>query len=87
MSLWKVADESASALAAHFYRARLGIGKTQSTEAQSLQSAMLATRQDLADGKIITAHNELLDDNPAHWAPFVLLGDGDFLAHAQTTDH
>jgi CHAT domain-containing protein len=81
MSLWKVADESTSVLAGHFYRALLGINGQPSTAAQALQLAMKATRKDLADGKVITKKNELLEDHPAHWAPFLLLGEGGFLAH------
>jgi CHAT domain-containing protein len=76
MSMWKVADEAAAHLASQFYTNWLGLNGPAKTAAHALQAAMLATRADLAAGKVITSRHEVLDDHPAHWAPFLLLGDG-----------
>jgi CHAT domain-containing protein len=75
MSMWKVADEAAARLAHHFY-AELLRKQGIATAAQALRAAMRATRKDLASGSVVTSRHEVLDDHPAHWAPFLLLGDG-----------
>lgn len=80
MSLWKVADEATAVLAGYFYQALLSRENPPVDAATALQRAMLATRDDLAAGRIVTLRNEVMDDHPAHWAPFLLLGDGGFNA-------
>jgi CHAT domain-containing protein len=75
LSLWRVADAAAVELAGHFYRAALGIDQPAADAAKALQIAMLATRASLRAGRIRTAEGEVLDDHPAHWAPFALVGE------------
>jgi hypothetical protein len=75
LSLWRVADAAAVDLAGHFYRAALGIDRPAADAATALQIAMLATRASLRAGRIRTAKGEVLDDHPAHWAPFALVGE------------
>lgn len=81
MSMWKVADEAAARLTHHFYRGLLGLDGAPKDAAHALEAAMLATRADLAGGRVVSARNEVLDDHPAHWAPFLLLGDGSMTLH------
>jgi CHAT domain-containing protein len=81
MSMWKVADESTAVLAHHFYEALLAPGQQPTDAAHALQRAMIATRADLRAGQVISKRNEVVDDHPANWAPFLLLGDGGFALH------
>ncbi|HSW05621.1 CHAT domain-containing protein [Aquabacterium sp.] len=76
LSLWRVVDAVAQPMAGHFYRALLGLDGDPVDAATALQQAMLATRADLRAGRIRSEAGELLDDHPAHWAPFMLVGDG-----------
>ncbi len=80
MSMWKVADESTAVLARYFYQHLLGAPPDSAAEA--LRQAMVAARAELRAGRVISSRNEVLDDHPANWAPFLLLGDGGFLFHA-----
>jgi CHAT domain-containing protein len=74
VSLWKVEDACASALAGHFYDALLDPESPRSA-AEALQTAALATRADLVAGRILAPDGQPLDAHPAYWAPFVALGD------------
>ncbi len=77
LSMWRVVDAAAWPLAERFYRAWLGLdGRPAVDAASALQQAMLAVREELRAGRILTEHGEALDDHPAHWAPFMLAGDG-----------
>jgi len=75
LSLWKVDDNATSSLARHFYRTLLDNARGV-TAAAALREAMAATRRDLAAGNIVGQDGKPLDDRPAHWAPFLILGDG-----------
>jgi CHAT domain-containing protein len=76
LSLWRVVDAAAVHLASTFYRGALGIDTPAVGCATALQQAMLGTRDALRAGAILTADGEKLDDHPAHWAPFTLVGEG-----------
>ena len=76
LSLWRVVDAAALHLAGVFYRRALGVGGPAVDCATALQQAMLATRDALRSGSIRTPEGEPLDDHPAHWAPFALVGEG-----------
>ncbi len=77
-SLWRVADAVSPVFAGYFYGALFAKeGAVASDEA--LRRAMVATRDDLAEGRVLSANGEPLDDHPAHWAPYLLLGDGGLL--------
>jgi CHAT domain-containing protein len=76
MSLWRVADVATRVFVEHFYRALLGLdGDAPADAAAALRVAVLGTRDDLAAGVVRTERHEVLDDHPAHWAPFLLVGD------------
>lgn len=73
-SNWQVADSATAALVGHLYDALLD-REAPLDLARALQAATLATRVDLAAGRIVTAKGQVLDDRPAHWAPFVAIGE------------
>jgi CHAT domain-containing protein len=75
VSLWEVDDAAAAALADHVYQ-HLLTNDDRPTLADALRMAMVATRADLAAGRITTAAGEVLACEAAYWAPFVVLGDG-----------
>ncbi len=76
VSLWRVVDVAALAMARYFYRSMLGLDAEPTDAATALQRAMLATRGALRAGQIRTETGAVLDEHPAHWAPFILTGDG-----------
>lgn len=80
LSLWKVEDNATSALAGHFYRSLLDDGRGPSAAA-ALREAMTATRTDLAAGRIAGPDGQPLDSRPAHWAPFLILGDAEAIRY------
>lgn len=81
VSLWRVVDVAALAMARFFYRAVLGLDGEATDAATGLQMAMLATRAALRTGDILTETGAVLDEHPAHWAPFILTGDGSSHLH------
>lgn len=68
VSLWRVADEAARYEMERFYRG-LAAGP-----AQALRRAQLDTLQALRAGRIRTPSGQVLPEDPAYWAPFVLVG-------------
>jgi hypothetical protein len=74
VSLWKVSDAATAALASHLYAALLDPSLTRDL-AHALQDAVRQTRDQLAAGSIVDANGVTIDARPAHWAPFVAVGD------------
>jgi CHAT domain-containing protein len=81
LSLWKVADVATATLARHLYTALLDPANPQDL-AHALQTAARRTREDLASGAIVDGLGRRIDDRPAHWAPFVALGDASSLHYS-----
>lgn len=75
LSLWKVEDAATSALTKHFYRALFN-SEHQRNAIEALRIAMLATRDDLRGGRIVSTTGEILPPDPYYWAPFMIIGDG-----------
>jgi CHAT domain-containing protein len=73
-SNWQVSDMATASLIRHLYDALLDAQRPLDL-ATALQKATLATRNDLAAGRIVGVEGQVLDDRPAHWAPFVAVGD------------
>ena len=78
LALWKVADPAAAALAKHFYAYFLPSTneKVGMPAGLALRKALLATRKDLIEKKVVDINGKALADDPMHWAPFLLMGDG-----------
>ncbi|MBI3972119.1 MAG: CHAT domain-containing protein [Chloroflexi bacterium] len=85
VSLWKVEDTASSVLARHFYDALLDAKQPQHA-AGALRAAALATRDELAAGRIKTGDGQPLEPHPAYWAPFIVLGDGLSVRYEQGRD-
>ena len=71
LSLWKVPDAVGAAFSRHLYDA-LFAGDDL---AHAVHAATGRTRDQLSAGAIADAAGAILDDRPAHWAPFVVVGD------------
>ena len=80
LSLWKVSDRASARLVEHFYSALLNPALSQSAT-QALREALRRTRQDLAEGKILNSDGTPLSDKPAHWAPFLIVGDAEAIRY------
>lgn len=74
LSLWRVHDRAAEVLAGHFYQALLNPEHSLNA-AEAMQSAMLATRDDLEAQRIVLEDGEILASHPRYWAAFTTLGD------------
>jgi CHAT domain-containing protein/tetratricopeptide (TPR) repeat protein len=72
VSLWRVADIPTRFQMERFYRALDGNGGDR---AAALRDAQLATLAALRRGALRAPSGRPLPDSPAHWAPFVLLGE------------
>lgn len=75
LSLWKVADVATFALVNRFY-AQLAERKPTISVAEALRVSVLATREDLLQGRIRSDDGRPLVSSPSLWAPFFVLGDG-----------
>jgi CHAT domain-containing protein len=70
-SLWRVPDEVAAFQMEHFYRELAADG---GDAAEALRRAQLATRAALAAGRLRDGAGKAFEEEPAIWAPFMLLG-------------
>jgi CHAT domain-containing protein/tetratricopeptide (TPR) repeat protein len=73
VSLWRVADPVARRQMERFYAA---LGDGLSAKAAALRRAQLGTIADLRRGRLRTPSGRPLPEDPAYWAPFVLVGEG-----------
>jgi CHAT domain-containing protein len=73
VSLWRVADVVAGDQMERFYRElrREGRGK-----AAALRRAQIETIRSLRAGRVRTPSGKVLKEDPAYWAPFILVGSG-----------
>jgi CHAT domain-containing protein len=86
LSLCKVADAATSVLAGHFYE-RLLAPDTSWPVAQALRAAMIATRTELAAGRIVQEDGVVLPPDPALWGSFFVLGRGAAYVNRTDQDH
>jgi CHAT domain-containing protein len=75
LSLWKVEDAATSVLTKRFYRALFDQAYPRNA-VEAMRIAMLATRDDLRAGRIVSTAGKILPSHPNYWAPFVIIGDG-----------
>ncbi len=72
VSLWRVAEVPTRFQMESFYRA---LAENGGDRARALREAQLATLSALRQGTLQTSSGRVIAESPAHWAPFVLLGE------------
>jgi CHAT domain-containing protein len=73
VSLWRVADVVAGAQMERFYRELHAEGRGK---AAALRHAQIETIRSLRAGRVRTPSGRVLKEDPAYWAPFILVGSG-----------
>lgn len=72
VSLWRVADPVARHQMETFYRE---LGRAPKSKARALRRAQLDTIRALREGRLVLPSGRALPEDPAYWAPFVLIGE------------
>jgi CHAT domain-containing protein len=72
VSLWRVADPVARHQMERFYRE---LGRAPNEKARALRRAQLDTIRALRQHRLLAPSGRAIPEDPAYWAPFVLIGE------------